>query len=82
MGRSRFAYRLERGARTSNGHVAVIENPSHHGLIDINALDLVHVYFDGVALNEAVRIDNAAVGDHNLVRPADEPRAQREDQRQ
>jgi hypothetical protein len=67
---------LKRGARSSNGHVAVIENPSHHGLIDIDALDLVHVYLNSVALNEAVRVDNAAVRNHNLVHPADEPRAQ------
>ena len=62
------------GASSSNGHVAVIENPSHHSLIDIDALDLVHVYLNSVALNEAVRINDAAVRDHNLVRPADEPR--------
>src|SRR5881628_2471513 len=72
-----FAYRLERCTSSSNRHIAVIEYPSQHALIDINALNLVHVHLNSVALNEPVRIDDAAVRDHNLVRPADEPRAKR-----
>ena len=39
-----FAYRLKCGASSSNCYITVIEYPSHHALIYINTLNLVHVY--------------------------------------
>jgi len=35
----------------------------HYALININALDLVHVDLDGVTLNKTARVDLAAIRD-------------------
>ena len=50
---------LKRLSSSSNRHIRVVERPTHYVLIDVNALNLVHIDLDRVALNEAARVDDA-----------------------
>src|SRR6266571_5079395 len=45
--------RLDPHAGAVNDHVAIIEQAAEDGLVDVHALDLVHVHFHGVAAHEA-----------------------------
>src|SRR4029079_19008414 len=58
---------------------AIVEHAPKHRLIDVDALDLVHMDLDRAALNEALDIDHPEIGDGDLGGPADEAGAQSED---
>src|SRR5690242_9306710 len=68
--------RLDAVASAANDDVAIVENAAEDRLIDIDALDLVHVHFDRVAADEAGLVDDAAVGHVDLSRPPPEPGAE------
>src|SRR4051794_13953208 len=69
-------------ANTQDGDVAVIEKPSHDGLVDVDALDLVEGDLEGTALDETGFMHDAAIGDVRLSREAVEPGPDRPIQRQ
>src|SRR6185312_8071283 len=82
------AQRLDAVAGAANDDVAIVEDAPEDRLIDIDALDFVHVHFDRVAADEAGLVNDAAVGHVDLSRPPPEPGAetriagkQRDDQR-
>jgi hypothetical protein len=66
---------LHRCASPSNSHVAIVEDPSKHTLVDVDAFYFVHMHFDRVALDEAVRINNATVRNHDFGHPSNKPSA-------
>ena len=51
--------RLEAGAGAADGDVAVVEEAAEQRLVDVDALDLVHVHLGGVAPDEAALQDDA-----------------------
>ena len=59
----------------------IIEKPSKHALIDINAFDLVHMQFYRMALDEPAGIDHATIRDHDLGHPTNKPSAKCKKQR-
>jgi hypothetical protein len=44
---------LKSGAGATNGHVAIVDEPSENALIDVDTFDLVHVHFYRMPLDEA-----------------------------
>src|SRR6476646_11395304 len=72
-GRVDIVQRLDANAGPANGDVAKIEHPSQYRLIDIHAFNLVHVHLNRMPADEAPLVDDAAVSDINLGRPAPEP---------
>jgi hypothetical protein len=60
----------------ANGDVAIIEHPSKNRLVDINALNLVHIHLNRMPTDETPLVDDAAVGHVYLSRPAPEPGAE------
>src|SRR5262245_14772611 len=64
---------LEAGADATHQDVAVTQNAPEDRLVDVDTLDLVHVHLDGFAADEALLVDDAAVGDGDLGGPAPEP---------
>src|SRR5260370_40960685 len=49
--------RLEPRPGAVDDHVAVIEQAAEDGLVDVHALDLVHVHFHGVAADEPAPVE-------------------------
>src|SRR5438876_4488275 len=64
---------LDAGAGPANGDIAVIEDAAEDGLVDVHALDLVHVHLDGVPSDQTPLEDHAAVGDRELGADAPDP---------
>src|SRR5215468_8565242 len=56
---------LEACADAAHQNVAVSEHAAEHRLVDVDALDLVHVHLDGFAANEALFVDDATIGDRD-----------------
>ena len=79
-GASISSERLEPRAGAADGDVAVVEKTAEQRLVDVDALDLVHVHLGGVAPDEAALQDDAAVGDGDLGGPALEPCPDEEEQ--
>src|SRR5947209_2835702 len=71
--------RLDPHAGAVNDHVAIIEQAAEDGLVDVHALDLVHVHFHGVAAHEAALVDDPAVGDRDLRGHPVKPSARQQD---
>src|SRR5438034_932256 len=71
--------RLDPHAGAVNDHIAVIEQAAEDGLVDVHALDLVHVHFHGVAAHEAALVDDPAVGDRDLRSHPVKPGARQQD---
>ena len=56
-----------------NCDVAVIQQPAENRLVDVDALDFVHVHFDRVPFDEAFLVHDTPVGDVDFDCPAPEP---------
>src|SRR5215831_2836553 len=65
--------RFDANAGPANGDVAVVEHPSQYRLVDIHALNLIHVHLNRVSADEAPLVDDAAVSHINLCGPAPKP---------
>src|SRR5580692_7046849 len=52
---------LERAADAAHGDVAVVEQPPKQRLIDVDALDLLHVHLDGMPADQAAFENDAAI---------------------
>src|SRR5579883_2081899 len=76
-----LAYRLESAARSAHGDIAVIEDSPEQALVDVDALDFLHVHLDRMAADEAFLENDAAVGHRDFRRHASEPRADEARQR-
>src|SRR6266568_1737630 len=57
-------------SNTAHNDIAVIENAAQHGLLDVDALDLVERNFKGVPADEALLVDDTPGGHGHLGRPA------------
>src|SRR5713101_1274782 len=71
--------RLEPHAGAVDDHVAVIEHAAEDGLVDVHALDLVHVHFHGVAAHEAALVDDPPIGHGDLRGHPVKPGARQQD---
>src|SRR5579859_4379211 len=58
--------RLSALAYSQDGDVAVVEQTTQNGLIDVDTLDLVERHFEGAALDEAGLVHHPPVGDIGL----------------
>jgi hypothetical protein len=67
-------------ASSMDRHIAIIKEASEQALVDIDAFDLVHVHFDGLAVEEAVDVNHATIRDSDLHRPTLPPSADRDDE--
>jgi hypothetical protein len=45
------------------GYIAITEQPPEQRLIDIDAFNLVHVYFNGLAIKEAMDKNHPTIRD-------------------
>ena len=60
------AQRFETLAGAEDRHGAVVEHAPEDRLIDLDALDLVHVHFVGLPLDQTGLVDDPPVGDCDL----------------
>ncbi len=72
--------RFKARAGAGDDHGAKVENAAENGLVDLHALDLVHVHLVGPALDESGLVDDAQVGDRDLRRPPAVPFADQQKQ--
>src|SRR5215475_2766202 len=62
--------RFDSDAHAANDDIAIAEDATDNRLLDVDALDLVHLHFDRAAADEAALVNDTSVGHRNL---GDEP---------
>jgi len=75
------AERLEAFAGAKDRHIAIVEHAPEDGLIDLDALDLVHVHLVGLPPDETFLVDDPPVGDCDLGETRTKPILEQEDDR-
>src|SRR3954469_18624778 len=73
--------RLEAFARSQKSHMAIIEDAPKDRLIDLHALDFVHIHLVRPAADEACLVNDAAVRDRDFGGSLNEPFAKQKNER-